>query len=85
MNDVAKKREEKAKKITLQGYYVSLPDSSSPKLDFINEVSYRCKVSQGTVRNWIFNRVKPSKEEYMNVLSELTGIEAKNLFDDERN
>lgn len=67
-------------KITLKGYYQSLPDSNSPKTEFINEVTRRTGVSSTTVRNWIMYGMKPYNPEHISILSEITGIPPENLW-----
>lgn len=39
--------------MTLKGYYLSLPDATHPKTEFINEVIRRTGVSFTTARNWV--------------------------------
>lgn len=70
------------KKITLRGYYESLPDASSPKTDFINKVASKTGVTSSTVRNWIFYGMKPANENHVKVLVEVTGIPANELWED---
>lgn len=71
---------EKNKGLPLWGYYNSLPESASPKSDFLREVSLRCGVSPTTVRNWIFFNTRPSKPEYIKAISEITGIPESELW-----
>lgn len=72
----------KQKKITLKGYYQSLPFRSAPKYDFISEVSRRCKVTKQTVRNWILYGIKPQQHVHIEILCELTGINEEDLWKD---
>lgn len=72
---------EEIKKKTLKFYYDSLPKQTSPKSDFIREVAERCKLSEQTVRFWIYDKFKPSREEFYEVLSEMTGIPKDDLFE----
>lgn len=68
------------KKMTLRGYYESLPDATCPKTDFINEITSRTGVTSSTVRNWIFYGMKPANENHIGVLVEVTGIPADKLW-----
>lgn len=70
----------KQKKMTLRGYYESLPDATCPKTDFINEIASRTGVTSSTVRNWIFYGMKPANENHIGVLVEVTGIPADKLW-----
>ena len=67
-------------KITFKDYYDSLPSFITPKKEFIDEICRQCEVSENTVRNWIAGRVRPQKDSYYLILSELTGIDPENLF-----
>jgi hypothetical protein len=78
---MANERTEKVKKMTLRSYYQSLPDASYPKTSFINEVVKETGVSAPTVRNWINYGMRPSKQEYVDVLVRLTGIEESELWE----
>lgn len=69
-------------KITLRGYYESLPDASCPKTDFINKVASKTGVTSSTVRNWIFYGMKPANEKHIMALTEITGIPEKELWED---
>lgn len=67
-------------KMTLRGYYESLPDATCPKTDFINEIASKTGVTSSTVRNWIFYGMKPANENHIGVLVEVTGIPADKLW-----
>lgn len=69
-------------KMTLRGYYESLPDASCPKTDFINGIASKTGVTSSTVRNWIFYGMKPANENHIKVLVEVTGIPANELWSD---
>lgn len=56
-------------KMTLGGYYKSLPGKICPKTDFVNTVAARCDVSTQTVRLWIEGLFKPSRKEFYRELS----------------
>jgi hypothetical protein len=72
-------------KLTLRGYYHSLPTPVPPKTDFIKRVAGQCEVGLETVRNWIRGDARPSNEKHYDILSELTGISKDQLFADESN
>lgn len=74
--------EKNKEKMTLRGYYENLPDATCPKTDFINEVASKTGVTSTTVRNWIFYGMKPANENHINVLVDVTGIPANELWVD---
>lgn len=47
-------------RMTLKGYYKSLPDSTHPKTEFINEITKRTGVSFTAARNWVIYGTKPT-------------------------
>ena len=69
-------------KMTLRGYYDGLPDAECPKTNFINTIVARTGVSATTVRNWIFYGMKPANENHVNILVDVTGIPANELWAD---
>ena len=69
-------------KLTLKDYYSALPEASCPKTEFMNEVAKKCGVSLSTVRNWIRFGMKPSNPKHVEILSQLTGIDAEDLWKD---
>lgn len=71
---------EKNKGLALLGYYQNLPERTSPKSDFIRELSERCGVHPTTIRNWIFFNTRPSNPEYIKIISEMTGIKECDLW-----
>lgn len=68
--------------ITLKGYYDSLPAATCPKTDLVTKIQVACGVSMTTVRNWITGRTKPIKQEYIDKICGLTGIDKENLWAD---
>lgn len=74
--------EEKSQKMTLKGYYLSLPLRSAPRLDFLNEIVRRCNVRVQTVRNWVLYGMKPQQHIHRKILSEVTGIKEEDLWKD---
>ena len=79
---MAKIINKKGQNLTLKGYYDGLPDPTVPKREFILEVMTRCKVAETTVFNWISGRTRASDPKHIAALSEITGIEAENLWKD---
>lgn len=79
--EINKSMKENKEKITLQGYYEKLPEAEYPKTNFINTVVSKTGVSTATVRNWIFYGMKPANDKHINVLVELTGIPAEELWE----
>lgn len=67
-------------RMTLKGYYESLPDSTHPKTEFINEITKRTGVSFTAARNWVIYGMKPNNPEHISILSEITGIPRNNLW-----
>jgi len=82
MNEKTTRKDDKVEKMTLRGYYNSLPHASYPKTAFINAVVQRCNVSVVTVRNWIRLGMRPSNPEHIRILSEMTGIAKNDLWKD---
>ena len=60
-------------KMTLRGYYSSLPEAMHPKTEFVNKVAKLTGASTASVRNWILG-MKPQNHEHIKILSEVTGI-----------
>lgn len=75
------------RRMTLKGYYYSLPESTHPKTEFINKIAQRTGVSFTAARNWVIYGMKPNKPEHVSILSEMTGIPSEELWpkkDDEQ-
>ncbi len=75
----------KLSKMTLADYYHNLETPTPPKTAFIRRIAERCQVDAYTVRLWISGRCKPSRDEYLDVLSEETLIPKEELFANENN
>lgn len=75
--------EEKSSKMTLRGYYESLPDSRHPKTEFVNDIATRAGVSTATVRNWIAYGMRPNNPKHIEILSEVTGIPENELWNED--
>lgn len=73
---------QKNKRITLRDYYMALPKPvvTSEKQRFLERIAERCEVSDTTVRNWCMYGFRPQKQKYIDILSEETGIPARDLF-----
>lgn len=81
-NQTSKTLEGKTEKMTLKGYYQSLPLRDAPRYNFVVEIARRCKVTEQTVRNWILYGMKPQQHIHIEVLCELTGLKEENLWKD---
>ena len=81
-NQSSKELGEKKPKLSLRGYYLGLPRPVAPKTDFVRKVSERCGVDVQTVRNWCLYGMKPNSKEHIRILSEMTGIEESELWED---
>lgn len=68
------------RKMTLKGYYQSLPSSTHPKTEFINEITKRTGVSFTAARNWVIYGMKPNNPKHVSALSEITGISPEDLW-----
>lgn len=67
-------------KMTLKGYYNSLPRSISPRKKLIREIAERCEVSEQTARNWCLYGIKPKSYVHVKHLIDITGIKEENLW-----
>ena len=70
----------KSKKMDLVGYFSSIPKYSCPRKAKLEEVMERCNVSEQTARNWCIYGIKPKDYEHVRILSEITGIPEKDLW-----
>lgn len=82
MNDELKTNVSQGKgcKMTLRDYYYGLPETISPKTEFIIKVMKETEASYASVRNWIVYGMKPKKQSCIKALSEITGIPADDLW-----
>lgn len=69
-----------SRKITLRGYYKSLPNRICPKSEFIHKIANLCGVTDVTVRNWLLYSTRPTNPEHIAILSEETGIAKEDLW-----
>lgn len=69
-------------KLSLMGYYESLPNPVTPKRQLIIDIMQRCNVVETTAFNWVKGRSKPTDSSHIQVLVELTGIKAEDLWED---
>ena len=70
----------KEEKMTLKGYYLSLPEATHPKTDFITRVMSECGVSFTTARNWVMGLTRPFNPDHVTKLSEISGIPSEDLW-----
>lgn len=82
MSERSEEKQAKLEKMTLKGYYLSLPNASHPKTDLINEIAVEAGVSATTVRNWVKYGMRPLDKRHINVLVRKTGIAAEDLWAD---
>lgn len=67
--------------MTLKDYYDSLRvRQKSPQTIFIETISKRCDVCEGTVRYWIYKNEKPKRERDIRVIEQLTGLTREELW-----
>lgn len=78
----SKTLDEKLSKMTLRGYYKSLPEAKqvAPRKNLIERVAKRCNVKFTTARSWIALGIRPRNQEFVAILSEETGIAPENLW-----
>lgn len=79
-NEKASTFGKKVKKMTLRGYYDSLPEASYPKKEFVKEVMRRTGMSDSAVRMWIKYGMRPANPQHRLVLSDMTGINEDDLW-----
>ena len=82
MNERNEESAAKVRKMTLKGYYNSLPNSTHPKTDLVNSIAVEAGVSVATVRNWIIYGMHPQDRKHIDVLVKKTGIPADSLWED---
>lgn len=70
----------KTPKMTLKGYYETLPEANYPRTEFVNRIIAKTGTSVQTVRNWVIYGMKPKNPAHLHVLSEETGIPIENLW-----
>ena len=66
--------------MNLKEYYENLPHSSSPKMEFVRDLTQNLKVTETAVRNWIKGRARPADDSCVEYISKVTGIPAEELF-----
>ena len=70
----------KNEKMTLKGYYNSLPVHSAPRYELLKAIADRCEVSIQTARNWCLYGIKPRSYMHVKVIVELTGLNEEQLW-----
>lgn len=77
---------EKSEKLTLKGYYQSLPERYSPKQRLLENIQQKCEEFTGkvvtvtTLRNWVLYGIKPKDPLHVKAISEVTGIREEDLW-----
>ena len=66
--------------MNLKEFYETLPQSSSPKMEFVRDLTKHLGVTETAVRNWIKGRAKPADKEHIEYISKVTAIPAEELF-----
>lgn len=82
MNERNEENAKNERKMTLKGYYSSLPNASHPKTDLINEIAVEAGVSAATVRNWVIYGMRPLNKSHISILSRKTGIPVEELWEE---
>ena len=84
----SKKMAENLEKITLKGYYRSLPERIAPKQKLLEDIQDECGRLTGvrptitTVRNWILYGLKPKNVLHVQAIVNVTKIEEADLWQD---
>ena len=79
---------ENSEKLSLKGYYQSLPERVAPKQQLLEEIQRGCESVTGkrptitTVRNWVLYGLRPKRHEHIEVISKITGINEELLWKD---
>lgn len=73
---------EKGQIMTLRSYYKNLPEPTHPKKELIKSIATKCGVTETTARNWIMYGFRPDNPDHVQIISEITGIPAENLWND---
>ena len=69
-------------KLSLKGYYDSLPNPVTPKRQLINDIMVNCNVVETTAFNWVRGRSKPDDPKHIEYLVQRTGIAEEDLWKD---
>lgn len=82
----SKKMDENSEKLSLKGYYQSLPERVAPKQQMVEEIQSECLRLTGkrptitSVRNWVLYGIKPQNAMYVQAIVNVTGIKEENLW-----
>lgn len=68
------------KKKNLKNFYMSLPESTHPKIEFLRRIMDATGVTEATARNWVLYGKKPTNKKFIQTLTELTGMDEKELW-----
>ena len=74
--------EKKSQKMTLKGYYYSLPRTQSPRKYLLRAIMDECGVPEQTARNWCIYGMRPRNYAHVKVISRLTKIKEEDLWAD---
>lgn len=69
-------------KMTLKDYFDSIPESSSPRNEFIKKMMDKTGCPYSTVRSWFVYGIKPRDERVLEILQEETGIAPEDMWED---
>ena len=78
---------ENIQKLSLKGYYMSLPERIAPKQQMLEEIQRKCEEKTGkmptitSVRNWVLYDIKPQNPLYIEAIVEVTGIKEEDLWE----
>ena len=76
------------KKLSLRGYYYSLPDRIAPKQKMLEDIQSECERITGkcptlqTVRNWVLYGLVPRDQRYIEAIVKVTGLAEEDLWKD---
>ena len=79
-----KKHPENSGKITLTGYYASLPKKQfvAPKKEFVEEIARECLLSFSAAASYMQGRNRPKRliaEKIKEILAKKTGVAVENI------
>ena len=84
----SKKMGENLKKMSLKGYYKSLPERIAPKQMLVDDIQDECERMTGSrptmasVKNWILYDMKPKNPLHVKAIAKVTGIKEEYLWQD---
>jgi hypothetical protein len=84
----SKKMEGNLEKLSLKGYYQSLPERIAPKQKMLEEIQEECdrltsvKPTMTTIRNWVLYGLRPQNPMHVQAIVNVTGIAEEDLWQD---